>query len=157
MSPTVIEREILIEAPQEVVWRVVTEPAQISQWFSDEADLDLQPGGEGVLVFGERATSQTVTVALAVESVDPPRRFSFRWAYPEGATAHEGNSLHVEFTLIPEGDKTRLRLVESGFDRIDWPQQQRTDTANEHEKGWDVHLGRLRDYAPGQSQGAVSW
>jgi len=28
-----IEREVLIEAPAEVVWRTITEPDQMSQWF----------------------------------------------------------------------------------------------------------------------------
>jgi uncharacterized protein YndB with AHSA1/START domain len=32
-----VEREILIEASPEVVWGVITEPEQISCWFSDEA------------------------------------------------------------------------------------------------------------------------
>ena len=30
-----IEREIVIEAPAEVVWRTITEPDQISLWFAD--------------------------------------------------------------------------------------------------------------------------
>jgi len=33
--PSQIETEILIEAPIDIVWRVVTEPDQIKQWFSD--------------------------------------------------------------------------------------------------------------------------
>lgn len=40
MIPSVIEREVLIEAPVEVVWRTVTEPGQISRWFSDAAEID---------------------------------------------------------------------------------------------------------------------
>jgi uncharacterized protein YndB with AHSA1/START domain len=156
MIPAVIEREILIEAPQDVVWRVVTEPAQISQWFSDTAAIDLRPGGAGTLVFEEQATTQPVTVHLVVESVEPPHRFTFRWAHPDGAEARAGNSLHVEFTLIPQGEYTRLRLVESGFQEIDWSERQKTDTANEHEKGWDVHLGRLHDHASRQSPAAAS-
>jgi len=35
MPGLVIVREILIEAPIEVVWRTVTEPDQVSQWFAD--------------------------------------------------------------------------------------------------------------------------
>jgi uncharacterized protein YndB with AHSA1/START domain len=32
MAGLVIEREVLIEAPVEVVWRTLTEPDQMSQW-----------------------------------------------------------------------------------------------------------------------------
>jgi len=53
----------------------------------------------------------------------------------------------IEFTLTPDGENTRLRLVESGFQQIDWPEQRRTDTVNDHEKGWDGHLARLRECA----------
>jgi len=44
-----IEKEIVIEAPPEVVWRVVTQPAHIECWFSDSAEFDLRPGAEGTL------------------------------------------------------------------------------------------------------------
>ena len=49
MIPSQIERETLIDAPLEVVWGVVTEPAQINRWFTDAAQLDLRPGGRGEL------------------------------------------------------------------------------------------------------------
>src|SRR5690348_4344690 len=42
-----VEREILIEASPEVVWRVITEPQQISRWFSDEAHLEGRAGTDG--------------------------------------------------------------------------------------------------------------
>jgi hypothetical protein len=40
-----IERDVLIEAPIDVVWEVISRPEQIVHWFSDEAQLDLRPGG----------------------------------------------------------------------------------------------------------------
>ncbi len=51
-----IEQEILIDAPIDVVWRTVTEPEQISKWFSDGADLAAKPGYEGTLTFGNLGT-----------------------------------------------------------------------------------------------------
>src|SRR5262245_43405832 len=57
-----IEREILIEAPVEVVWEVVTRPDQIRRWWSDEAEVDLRPGGAGTLTWNLRATNQRATV-----------------------------------------------------------------------------------------------
>jgi hypothetical protein len=53
MAPT-IQQEILIVAPVDVVWRTVTEPEQVSVWFSDEVDLEAKPGYEGVLTFNDR-------------------------------------------------------------------------------------------------------
>ena len=43
-----VERDILIEAPVEVVWRTVTEPDQMTLWFADKVDLEVEPGAHGL-------------------------------------------------------------------------------------------------------------
>ncbi|HEX6522870.1 MAG TPA: SRPBCC family protein [Streptosporangiaceae bacterium] len=149
MIANAIEREIVIEAPAETVYRVITEPDQISQWFSDAATLDPRPGGEGMLIFEDRATSQRATVRLRVEAAEPPHRFAFRWDYPDGAEPHAGNSLLVEFTLIAEGAGTRLRVTETGFHALERPEQEKAAYYEAHDKGWDVHVGNLRDHVIG--------
>ena len=73
-----IEREILVEAPVEVVWRTITEPDQVSQWFADRVDLVIEPGARGYMGFGDQGGP------VVVEIVDPPTRFSFRWTTPAG-------------------------------------------------------------------------
>jgi uncharacterized protein YndB with AHSA1/START domain len=140
--PDQVEREILIEAPIDVVWRIVTEPDQIVHWFSDEAELDLRPGGDGHLNF--KGSDQ---YAIQVEAVEPPRRFAFRWASAHDSRPRARSSMLVEFTLEQQADKTRLRVVESGFDKVDWSDDEMTKYAEEHGKGWSYHLGRLRDFA----------
>ena len=143
-----IERAIDIEAPVDVVWAVLTEPNHIASWFTDSAELELRPGGEGRFVFEQKATSAAATVNLRVLEVQPPHTFSFRWAHPDGAEPNETNSLLVEFRLEAIGDTTRLHLVESGFQR----QERNYD---DHASGWDVHLDRLRQYAAEQEPSAV--
>jgi hypothetical protein len=54
----------------------------------------------------------------------------------------------VEFTLHPEAGNTRLRVVESGFDQVDWSDERKARYADDHSRGWEVILGRLGDYAP---------
>jgi uncharacterized protein YndB with AHSA1/START domain len=144
MIPSQIERDILIEAPVDVVWRAVTEPDQIVQWFSDAADIELRAGGEGTLTWDQRATTTAITARISVETVDPPHLFSFRWGHPEGAQAREGNSMLVEFTLTPEGENTRLRVVETGLAELEWPEEQKATYADEHTHGWETHLPNLR-------------
>jgi uncharacterized protein YndB with AHSA1/START domain len=151
MIQNMIEREILIAAPAEVVWKVITEPDQITQWFSDGAELDPHHGAEGSLTFGEKATNQAVTVPLRVEAIEPPHRFAFRWDYPAGQQPREGNSLLVEFTLTTEGEGTRLRVVESGFAALPWAEEEKVAYVEAHSKGWDVHLTNLSSYVAGQS------
>ncbi len=148
-----LKREIVIEAPPEIVWDAVTEPDQIALWFSDGAEFDLRPGGAGSLTWhpGGRATedlTEAMVIPVQVIEVDPPRHFSFRWTHPEGTETTEGNSLLVEFTLTPEGDTTRLSVVESGFQDVD----RDTDAQMQgHGDGWKVHLESLRRYATGKA------
>lgn len=151
MTPDAIEKDIFIEAPAETVYRVLTEPAQIAQWFSDAAELDPRPGGDGLLTFEDRATSQRAVVWLRVEAADPPHRFAFRWDYPEGALPDESNAPLVEFTLTAESSGTRLRVTESGFAALRRPEADKAGYHETHSKGWDIHLASLRDYVTGQS------
>lgn len=131
----------MIEAPMDVVWRVLTQPDQVRQWFRGEAELDLKSGGRGRLASYE----------ISIEAVDPPRRFAYRWVYPEGATPVESNSTLVEFTLSPEARGTRLRVVESGFDQIDWSDAEKARQVESHTRGWLDCLERLGNLASHQA------
>lgn len=133
-----IEREVLIEAPVDVVWRTLTEPSQMSQWFADRVDLVVEPGAHGNMEFGDQGGP------VAVEAVDPPARFSLRWNHPRGAEPTVGNSMLVEFTLTPEGgERTRLRVTESGHELRNWPDAEKQRYADDHSKGWAEILDRL--------------
>ena len=132
-----IERDILIEAPVEVVWRTVTEPDLMTQWFADKVDLEVTPGAHGYLGFGEQGGP------VVVETVEPPTRFSFRWNHPAGEEPTASNSLLVEFTLVPEGEHTRLRVSESALGSIDRPDIDKAKYAEERNHGWGDFLGRL--------------
>ncbi|HLM97007.1 MAG TPA: SRPBCC domain-containing protein [Acidimicrobiales bacterium] len=138
MSGLAIEREVLIEAPIQVVWRTITEPDQMSQWFADRVDLVVEPGAHGYMGFGDQGGP------VVVETVDPPTHFSFRWNHPREEDPVAGNSMLVEFTLTPEGDeRTRLRVAESGHEQRDWPIAEKQRYADEHQEGWGEFLGRL--------------
>ena len=133
-----IEQEVLIEAPAEVVWRTITEPDQMSQWFADRVELVVEPGAHGFMEFGDQGGP------VVVETVDPPTRFSFRWNHPRGEEPVAGNSMLVEFTLIPVGDqRTRLRVVESGQELLAWPDAEKQRYADQHWGGWVEYLDRL--------------
>jgi uncharacterized protein YndB with AHSA1/START domain len=142
-----IGREIFIEAPVDVVWRAITEPDQIVQWFSDEADVELKDGYEGALTFTERGTTEPTVAQITVQAFEPDRSFCYRWAYEPGVVPGEGNSVLVEFVLIAETGGTRLRVVESGVDLLDWSQEQKDDYAADHNRGWAQHIGDLGEYA----------
>jgi uncharacterized protein YndB with AHSA1/START domain len=138
MPGLTIDREVLIEAPVDVVWRTITEPDQISQWFASRVELAVEPGAHGYMEFGDQGGP------VVVERVDPPARFSFRWNHPQGEEPVAGNSMLVEFTLTPQGaEQTRLRVTESGHELLAWPDAEKQRYADEHTGGWAEFLDRL--------------
>ena len=147
MVPDRIERELLIDAPVDVVWAIVTQPEHVGSWFSDSAEIDLRPGGDAILTWDEFGT-----VRARIEKVEPPHTFSFRWARGTDIELVEGTSTLVEFNLSPEGDGTRLRVVESGFAQLDRTPEEQAKYAAENTHGWKVELGELSDYVAKQAQ-----
>ena len=141
-----IERETLIAAPVERVWSLLTEAEHVGAWFCDAgAEIDLKPGGEMVMRWAEHGVGRARIVDL-----DPPRRFSYRWAAIRehwGEEPDDGNSTLVEFTLEREGDGTRLRVVESGFDKLDGTDEQRREAFEGNTEGWEVQLGNVSRYS----------
>jgi uncharacterized protein YndB with AHSA1/START domain len=137
MADTHIEREVMIDAPVDVVWRTVTEPDQIGQWFAECVELELKPGGRGLLIMDGQADP------IVVQVVEPPTHFSFRWNYPAGQEPAADNSMLVEFTLVSEGERTRLRVVESGHELHAWSDSDKARYAEEHRVGWGIFVERL--------------
>jgi uncharacterized protein YndB with AHSA1/START domain len=136
-----IEREILIEAPVDVVWEVVTQPEHISGWFSKSAEVDLTPGGKLALYWEAHGTRHG-----RVERVEAPHFFSFRWVIRPDEDITEDNSTLVEFTLSAEGESTRLTVVETGFGDLAGTEDERTDYFDDHSRGWDRELDELEEY-----------
>lgn len=141
-----IEREVVIDAPVDRVWQLVTEAEHLGRWFGDAgADVDLRPGGAIELRWGEHGSSRGL-----VEAVEPPRLFAFRWAPfkdPSGVEPTDGNSTRVELFLSEEGQGTRLRVVESGFGTLATSDEQRQTNLEGNTRGWGMELAELVEYA----------
>ena len=141
MSSDSIEREIVIEAPVETVWSIVTEPQNIARWFANEAEVDLRPGGDVLFRFDSGVDGKGV-----VEKVEPPHLFAFRWISPEperDMVAAQGHYTTVEFSLQGQGEGTLLRVVESGFAALEGTAAENAALAERHIGGWGMFLERL--------------
>ena len=141
--PDRIEREVVIDAPIERVWALITEAEHIGAWFGDSgADIDLRPGGAMSLSWEEHGT-----VRARVERVEPPRLFAYRWANAVDVDPVEGHSTLVEFSLSAEDAGTRVRVVETGFATLDSSEADRLRQVDDNTKGWGIELGHLVEHA----------
>jgi len=141
LVPDRIEREIVIDAPVDVVWAVVTEPGHMNGWLSDSVELDLRPGGEATFVWDGQGT-----VHGRVERVEPPYVFAFRWVPAHSIEVADGSLLLVEFTLMPEGERTRLKVIETGFAQLAGSDDERREHFDGHRRGWALELAHLVAY-----------
>ena len=91
------ESETVVPASPEETWEAITDPERMGEWFADDAEVDLRPGGD--LTIGERSGF--------VEEVAEPSRFVFWWA------AEGEESSRVEIELEPAVAGTRVRVIET--------------------------------------------
>ena len=86
----------------------------------------------------------------------PQRYFSFTWhpyaIDPGQDYSHETPTL-VEFTLSETASGTRVRVVESGFDKI--PAHRRDEAFRMNEGGWAAQSRNIKDYVEKASQPAA--
>jgi uncharacterized protein YndB with AHSA1/START domain len=93
-----IRREIVLPAGRDEVWAALTDPRQLEEWFANDVELDLRPGGMARFRWGN-GESRGATVT----EVEPEERLAFEWD-------EEGE---VEFTLDDDAAGTRLVVVET--------------------------------------------
>jgi uncharacterized protein YndB with AHSA1/START domain len=142
-----IEKDVLIAAPVERVWELITRAEHVGRWFGDVgAEIDLRPGGRLTLSWREHGTFYG-----RVETVEPPHRFAYRWLSKIESRAEPtpANSTLTEFTLAAEDDGTRVVVVETGFDALEVDASERTALFTSHSGGWVAELHDLVTYADG--------
>lgn len=144
-----IEKEIVLQAPRDRVWRALTDVAEFNAWFGVRLEGRFAPGET---VKGEITAPgyEHVTMEVQIERVEPQHSFSWRWhpyaVDPEVDYSAEPTTL-VEFRLEDAPGGTRLSVVESGFDRI--PAGRRAEAFRRNDGGWTAQLQNVaRHVAP---------
>jgi uncharacterized protein YndB with AHSA1/START domain len=125
--------ELTIEAPAEVVWRLLTTGDGLVRWVGPEATAEPVPGGGLRWVHPNGAT----VVGRFVELV-PYRRLVFTYGWEDGRMGVSAGSTTVEIELSEQDGVTTLRLAHHGLPPA---------AVADHEHGWAYFLGRLRDAA----------
>ncbi len=136
-----IVRDIMVAAPVERVWDVLTDPEHVASWFGERAEIDPRPGGAAHFEWEDHGVFRAIVVRF-----DPPSHFAYRWGNRVGDEPVAGTSTLVEFTLEPAGEGTRLRVVESGFETLNMPDDAQRQAVEENIQGWRSELDELRAY-----------
>jgi uncharacterized protein YndB with AHSA1/START domain len=157
MSTDRIEKEVLLRAPLDRVWRAISDAEEFGKWFGVRFDGPFVPGTSvtGVItpttVDDDVAKAQEPHAGKAdawqIVAVEPQRRLAFRW-HPYGVEddvdySREPTTL-VEFTLADTADGVLLRIVESGFDAI--PAERRASAFESNSEGWAAQTELVRKY-----------
>ena len=144
-----IEKTMELKAPVSRVWKALVDHEEFGAWFRVKLDAPLVPGR----VSSGHKTSpglEHLKWEAMVQQIEPERLFSFTW-HPfntePGTDYSERTSNLVEFTLekIPTG--TRLRVVESGFDKL--PPDRRDATFRRHSDGWSSQMQNVAQHLGG--------
>jgi uncharacterized protein YndB with AHSA1/START domain len=101
IEDAVVRREIVLAADREAAWQALTDPEELATWLADEVEVQIEPGAEGWIRWGE-----SEPFPVTVEEVVQERRVVLRWAEADGPETV------VELVLddVPEG--TRLVVIE---------------------------------------------
>jgi uncharacterized protein YndB with AHSA1/START domain len=141
-----IEKQIDLKAPVSRVWRALTDHRQFGEWFRVNLEGPFEPGqtARGNITY---PGYEYLKMEASVQKMEPERLFSFTWhpyaVDPKTDYSKEAPTL-VEFTLEKAGEGTRLKVSETGFDKI--PAPRREEAFQMNSGGWAEQLKNIESY-----------
>jgi uncharacterized protein YndB with AHSA1/START domain len=157
MNTDRIEKQVLLRAPRERVWRAIVDSSEFGKWFG----VSLQ----GPFVSGQRVAGRIVPTSVDpdvakmqepwtgmrcdfyIDRIEPMSLFSFRWhpgAEEVGSDAPEDQMTTVTFELEDAPGGVLLTIAETGFDRI--PLERRAKAFADNEGGWEIQTQLIQKY-----------
>jgi uncharacterized protein YndB with AHSA1/START domain len=122
---TTQDRQLLItrvfDAPRELVWQAITDPAHVAEWFGPEGfetpresvEIDLRVGGRFHLVMVGGGAHHAVRYEIA--ELDPPHLIVMTHEPIPEVGIHEATVTRIE--LHDHGAKTRMTLSDGPYEQ----------------------------------------
>jgi uncharacterized protein YndB with AHSA1/START domain len=135
----VIEKNVVIDASPEVVFKAITDPKELTNWFPDHAIMEAKLGGKVKFSFykdKERKDRELECIpeGTIIELI-PNKKVSYTW--------HQPNIPDFPRTVVTweleeiADNKTRVKLLHTGFE---------PGRLFKHDEGWSYYLNRLQSY-----------
>ncbi|EAQ03172.1 Aha1 domain protein [Pseudooceanicola batsensis HTCC2597] len=126
------------------LWRAVTEPVQLIQWFGpegvylDSCEMDFRSTGPWTCTMFGKESGSRFKVSGQITHVSPPEEgtgtVGFTWAWHDDED-RRGPESHVSFTVEETGTGARLTLAHRDLAGA--------ETAQGHTRGWLSTLRKL--------------
>jgi uncharacterized protein YndB with AHSA1/START domain len=139
-----VERSIWIDAPRQRVWRALTDPEQVQQWFSPGTPWRLsalEVGGKLSVYNSETGADMYVQI---IEALEPLQQLVLRSAPEPPETPYV-----TIYTLADENGGTRLTLTHTGYELE--TDETRHNNMEQNAFGFGMMLENLRAYVAGAS------
>jgi uncharacterized protein YndB with AHSA1/START domain len=93
-----VTRELVLPADPDEVWDAVTNEDRLEEWFANEVELDVTPGGDGVFRWESGEVKRAV-----VERVEDGRLLTMRWW--DASAPDETTVVAISVTPVEAGTK----------------------------------------------------
>jgi uncharacterized protein YndB with AHSA1/START domain len=158
MSTDQIQKQVVLRAPLDRVWRAITDAEQFGRWFGVRFDgpfvagqpvaATITPTTVDEEVAKRQEPHAGVTTTWEIVAIEPQRRFAYRWQPCAGdPDVDDEPTTLVEFTLAETPEGVLLTITESGFDAI--PAARRASAFEANSEGWAMQTDLVRRYLEG--------
>jgi len=144
-----VEKQVEIAAPVAKVWDALIDHEKFGAWFRVKLEGPFEVGkvAQGHITWPGYENLRWVAT---VKEIVPEKLFSFTWhpyaIDPEVDYSGETPTL-VEFRLEVTEAGTRVKVTESGFDKV--PEARRAMAFRMNSNGWEQQMQNIKEYVLG--------
>lgn len=139
-----IKKTLVIDAPPDIVFKAITDPAELTNWFPDHAILEPRVGGKvRFSFFKEKSAAEHQRDFLqegTIKEFVPGKKVSYTWQFKDTPEFPE-TIVTWELEEI-DNNKTKVVLNHSGFTGKETGKL----SSKEFDNGWTYFLDRLEKY-----------
>lgn len=145
-----IKKSIVIDASPEVVFKAITDPKELTQWFPDQAILEPKIGGKvRFSTFKENhpgKVDRDYIMEGTVKELVPNKKLSYTWKFKDLPGFPETTVVWELENLDPS--KTKVELTHFGFTG----QEKGMTSLESHDGGWTEELDKLAKYCSAKNR-----